>query len=297
MKYGANKFWEYNNEVGPKKGLLGDLSGFKSNAVNYKIASFDPSKNGVRYLKTLLYNLCLNEGDVFWERLDAIHNRHIGSPIEISIKRKAICLDYFQAVKELLFIEDHFDFNGAKLLEIGAGYGRTCHSIMSNYDLASYTIVDLPNCMQLSKAYLAEVLDEDRYSRVKFIPVEDFERGVDLAVDLSLNIDSFAEMDQSVVREYLKYIDAAAKIFYVKNPVGKYLDSSLDRHSQGSEVVQMALKTGILRDVIDIDSSEEVEKQSSKFVAGYSPSERWVCRGESWALPWSYYWQALYKKK
>jgi SAM-dependent methyltransferase len=182
------------------------------------------------------------------------------------------------------------------VVEIGAGYGRTCHAVLANYDVAAYYIVDLDNSLDLARAYLREVLGDDDFAKVRFVPAGDLDAALgDLRFDLCLNVDSFAEMDGDVVHNYLAFIAARCRNFYVKNPVGKYLDPSLDGHAEGPELVAMALRTGLLRDVIDVHDSEAVRAQSFKFLEAYRPAAGWATVDAGWAPPWSYYWQALYR--
>jgi hypothetical protein len=97
------------------------------------------------------------------------------------------------------------------------------------------------------------------------------------------------------VRHYLELIDATCAHFYVNNPVGKYLDKTLDGHSQGAGVVELALNSGLLRDVIDIHDSEAVLEKVPAFEAAYRPGKRWECVASARAVSWSYYWQTLYR--
>ena len=94
----------------------------------------------------------------------------------------------------------------------------------------------------------------------------------------------------------LDYIDKHSNYLYVKNPVGKYLDSTLDKRAQGDRRVQMALSSGLLRDVIDIHDNEAIEGRVETFLDAYRPGSGWKCIDNSWAAPWSYYWQAFFKK-
>jgi putative sugar O-methyltransferase len=295
-KYGGSALWDVYHETRITRDAAADLAGFKSEGVNFKLGLWDPAANGTRYLKALIYNLAerLDTGD--WERLRRIRDRDVGGPIAVRFGGETVCMDYLQAVLELGFISREVDLTGATVLEIGAGYGRTCHAVLANHDVAAYHIVDLQNSLELARAYLRRVLDEERFAAVRFLSVDELEN-LDGGVrfDLCVNIDSFAEMDAATVRNYLDFVAARCRRLYVKNPVGKYLDKSLDDHSQGGELVAMALATGLLRDIIDIHDSEAVREQSREFVAAYRPAPGWTCVADGWARPWSYYWQALYR--
>lgn len=298
MKIDQNKFWKEINE----KQLSFDnietgFENFKSSEINHKIALFNPAVNGIRYLKTvnLLMASALNERE---KRLLAnTKNRDLGNPHNIQYEGMSLCLDYLQAANEIDFIDQSCDLNGANIIEIGAGYGRTAHTLLSNFGCHSYTIVDLPNALQLSNKYLAAVLGAEKFSRLTFISVDEFAPDTLGAFDLAINIDSFAEMDKEVVHEYLAFIDQHCSAFFVKNPVGKYFDKSLDGHSQGSEVIELALKQGVLTDILDIDDQSAVIEASQNFLKAYAPSTDWTSTADSWAPPFSYIWQCLFTKE
>ncbi|MGC5010646.1 putative sugar O-methyltransferase [Streptosporangium sp. DT93] len=291
---GRSALWEHINNNHVTRDSADDLSTFKSSAVNYKLALWNPEVNGVRYLKALTYNLGRQLTPDNLTRLRRIGNREIGAPFSVRVHGERVCMDYLQAVYELEFIGARVDLDGAAVLEIGAGYGRTCHALLSNHDLASYHIVDLQNSLELARSYLKAALTAEQFARVVFVPAGRPELLPGSGFDLCLNIDSFAEMDAGTVHDYLALIDRLCRYFYVKNPVGKYLDRGLDGHAEGEHVVRLALATGLLTDVIDIHDSDQVEAMARAFVAVYRPADRWRPVADAWGVPWSYYWQALY---
>ena len=294
-QYAQSDLWKQINQTALSEVALRDLCDFKSNRVNFRIALWDPQTNGMRYLKTLLYVLASNTSEVNWRRLKKVNNRHIGQPITVTVAGEAVCMDYLQAVHELDFVESRLSLDAARILEIGAGYGRTCHTFLSASSVAQYTIVDLENCLHLSREYLRAVLDPSSFSKVRFLPAQELPSLASEGFDLGINIDSFAEMDLSVVKAYLEFIRTHCDFVYVKNPTGKYLNKSLDNHSQGEGAVQLALSMGPLHDIIEIFDSQSVHQQVSNFLRAYQPGPEWTCLADGWALPWSYYWQALYK--
>jgi len=296
FKIEQSKLWEHINQTQITKDKIQDLKDFKSSDVNFRITLWDPKTNGLRYLKLLLYNVAASMPSEIFKKILKIKNRDIGNPITIKYNSEEICLDYLQAVFELDFIEQHIRIDGLSILEIGAGYGRTCHSIISNHKIKSYSIIDLENCLNLSCRYLKKVLNKSDFSKIKFVEVKDFHLLDNSFFDICINIDSFAEMEPNVVKYYLEYINQNCHYFYVKNPVGKYMDKSLDNHHQGQELVNIALNTGVLRDVIDIHDNQAIKKKAPKFIEAYQPGKKWECIANSWARPWSYFWQAIYKK-
>jgi len=296
-QFAQSALWKHINETKLAKNQIKTMDNFKSSGVNFKLSLWNPQTNGVRYLKTLIYNLCANLDKNDWKIIRNIRNRNIGDPISVKYNGEDICLDYLQALYELRFINKAISLDNRNIVEIGAGYGRTCHALMDNHKIRSYYIIDLENCLELSRKYLKSALSPSKFSRIKFVLADDMNRLEDAQFDLCLNIDSFAEMDQKVVKNYLDYINQHCKYFYVKNPIGKYYDKSLDNHNQGLQMVKLALKTGILREIVNIDDNRDISMHAGKYMRAYLPGKKWSCLAKSWAPPWSYYWQAMYKKR
>ncbi|MFH8371845.1 putative sugar O-methyltransferase [Streptomyces sp. NPDC018031] len=293
----ASRQWERISELWVTEEAAADLTGFKSDRRNFNLALWDPTTNGVRYLRALVYELATRLGDEDWARIGKIHNRDVGDPVTVRHEGRTVCLDYLQAALELGFIEREVNLDGARILEIGAGYGRTCHAMLSNYDIASYCIIDLKNTLSLSRAYLRAVLDDKQFARLKFVQVDDI--GTALGqdrFDLCVNVHSFTEMTPDTVTAYLRLIDERCGAFFVKNPVGKYRDKAMDGHTKGEEAVRLALANGPLRQVLDIHDSQAVAAAVPAFLEAYRPGAGWTCAADTRGVPWSYFWQAVYTR-
>ncbi|MEU8250460.1 putative sugar O-methyltransferase [Nonomuraea sp. NPDC048916] len=293
----ASRMWERISEFWVTEDAAVDLSAFKSDHRNYNLSLWDPTVNGVRYLKAMLYHVAMELTDEDWARIKKIGNREVGGPITVRVHGEPVCMDYLQASLELGFIEQHVDLRGARVLEIGAGYGRTCHTILSNHDLSGYCIIDLKNTLRLSRRYLREVLDDTQFAKISFVEVDDVESALaSRDFELCVNIHSLTEMPPQTVQAYLDLIAGSCSAFFVKNPVGKFFDKSLDGHSKGDEAVRIALEAGPLRQVVDIYDNQAVEDRVADFIAAYRPAESWQCVADGRAIPWSYFWQAIFKK-
>lgn len=267
---------------------------FKSNDINYRIALFDPRTNGMRYLKTLAYILASELSIALWKKLAKVKNRNIGRPISIKYKDFNVCLDYLQSIIELDFIECNImKKKNLNILEIGSGYGRTCHTLLSNLSIGNYSIIEFGNYV-LAKKYLRSVLNNKQFNKIDFFKFPNVPNNK--IFDICVNIDSFGEISNELVTMYLKFIDEHCEYFYTKNMIGKFYDKTLDNHSRGKKEVKKALKTGPLRKIIDIFDESEIIKQKNAFIKAYKPGIRWNCITDSWAKPWSYYWQCIYRK-
>ncbi|OEV02640.1 putative sugar O-methyltransferase [Streptomyces oceani] len=296
-RFQVSRQWERIGEFWVTEEASADLTDFKSDRRNYKISLWDPNTNGVRYLKALLYDRATRLGPEEWEKVRRIRNREVGNPNTVRVDGQSVCMDYLQAVLELGFIEKEVDLTGGNVVEIGAGYGRTCHAMLSNHDLSSYWIVDLRNTLLLSRRYLREVLDDGQFAKVRFVENDSIDTALGSErFDLAVNVHSFTEMTPATVQDYLDLIDSRCAAFFVKNPVGKHMDKTMDGHPEGEEAVRMALETGPLRQVLDIHDSEAVRAAVPEFVSAYRPGDDWTCVADGQGVPWSYFWQALYKK-
>jgi putative sugar O-methyltransferase len=304
---GPNRLWRFINFVSITKNCARSIDSFKSGSINFRLALFNPYSNGLRYLKTLIYCLCEAMSTEDWGRMRMIKNRSLGNPITVKYNNEGMCLDYLQAIYELGFLEKHLHMPDiGHILEIGAGYGRTCHAIMSNRNIKEYYIVDLDNCLVLSRNYLKEVLDDAQFSKVHFIRTNDLGLISDSRFDLCINIDSFSEMDAEVVRHYLDYIDRHCEHLYIKNPVCNNIVSPIDKSMSWSSFISSrvynAVGSGlfagntVMPKVIDVFDIDEVKKQVAQYLEAYCPGTGWKCVADAPAMPWSNYWQAIFRK-
>jgi len=295
-KIEVDKQWTSINEL-LDNNTLKNWNSFKTSPYFYRITTWDPSTNGLRYMKILLYNLGIQLTSQQLELLSNIKNKSVGNPISVTIEGEELCYDYIQAAYEITTLFNLINLNNKNILEIGGGYGRTCHSILSNVNCDSYTIVDLEEMIGVSKVYLKEVLDSSNYHKIKFITIENFDILKEQYFDLVIQIDGFNEMVKEVVEDYLNYIDTNSSYFYVKNPVGKYENRENISTSDDEQTIERALKSGIITEVIDINNSREIKEASHNFVNVFKPSEKWDLVHEGWAPPVSHCWESFFKKK
>jgi len=267
-----------------------DLNNFRSSEVNYRIALPDPAKNGKTYLKQLLFDACRRLTTDQWSILKATRNRNIGNPTTVRFNGEDVDLDYLQAALEFDFVYGRPNLN--TIVEIGAGYGRTAHTFLSNSICHLYAIVDLPECLELARRYLNRVLTPEQADKLLFVPASKLSVLEGQAFDLAINIDSFAEMPALDVRRYLRFISKNCMAFYVKNPVGKYHDPTTNNRPH---LAKTAKKMGLLTKVIDIYDEKAISGRIPAFLKAYEPrgfKNIYSCS----AKPWSYYYQAIFRR-
>jgi hypothetical protein len=269
-----------------------EVDSFKcDNGQNSRITQYCVNTHGVFFLKTILFQMVnqINHDDL--ELLRNIPNREIGGGHEIVFRGLRIDLDYLLALEEILFLKKHL-LKTRSILEIGAGYGRTCHSILSLFpNIEQYEIVDLPEMLSLSKTYLQKVSTRNNLNKIKLVSVENFNEKY---FDLIVNIDSMQEMDCETTKNYLNYIDFFGKSFYSKNTVGKFEPELCGFEPSDSSC--LAMSSGLLTNTVNIFCPEELKKAQKNFLIQFSPGKDWFVSKHAETIPWSHYYQSLFIK-
>jgi SAM-dependent methyltransferase len=95
----------------------------------------------------------------------------------------------------------------ASILEVGAGYGRTAHALLSLFPEARYTIIDIEPAISISRWYLTRLFPG---ADLQFLDPRDVASVPDESVDLALSISSLQEMTRGQVKGYLDLMDRSA---------------------------------------------------------------------------------------
>lgn len=279
--YMKSKQWEH---ICQKRIANFDINNFKQDLPGYAFTNFNPVNNGMRYLKSLTYYIAMNLNNRAIAFLKNIKNREVGNPIDVITDRIKVDMDYIQAYYEYVNIEGYLVDS---VIEIGAGYGRTCHAILSNSNIQKYIIVDIPDVLEISKQYLYKVLSRQQFKKIQFcdtlpIPMGD-------SYDLCININGFSEMTIEDVGEYVEYANEYCQNFYVKGPSAYYADSSI--------CVPSFPNNGMLQNNIidDIHDYNKISKCKKTFVECYKPKDMYPLYVD-WAIPWSYFLDVIYER-
>lgn len=188
---------------------------------------------------------------------------------------RPVCLDYAQAALEAEFILRRASLRGARVLEIGAGYGRTCHVLLSNVPIAAYTIVETRRGLARCRAYLRRALPARLFARVELVAAE--RRGVlaGRTFELGLLVDSMAELAEDTRYGYRALVDASCRTFYVKNPATAWLTGPSDARVYDGDLARA---------------------HRGRFLRDFRPGARWRSVADGWARPWPHFWQAFYRR-
>lgn len=117
--------------------------------------------------------------------------------------------DLLDSVNELYFLDRHFDLfgrTGVRVLDIGAGYGRLAHRMLTAVaGVARYACIDaVPRSTFLSEFYLRHrgLLGADA-GQAHVIPLDQAAALTRETFDLAVNIHSFSEMSYGSVQAWL----------------------------------------------------------------------------------------------
>lgn len=268
-----------------------NINTFKDGGANSRITQYSYKTHGLLFFKNILFQMAEKLGSNNISILSSIPNRHVGGGVSILYGNIELDLDYLLALEEVLFLRQKLK-SIKSVLEIGAGYGRTCHSILSLFpNIEKYEIIDFPQMLELSSSYLKTVAEDVNFSKIKFIPVGGI---IERNYDLIINIDSMQEMSTKTAQDYLEFVNRCGSSFYCKNTVGKFNPELCGwKKTEGSE---LAMNSGIVRDVINIFCPNELKKAQENFMCKFMPGENWMIEKHDQTLPWSHYYQALFVK-
>ena len=264
---------------------------------NSRLAAWDPFDPTMRYYKLILFDAAMRWPDHAYDLYRQVGNTNVGNPVSVRVKGLHINLDYLFSINEYMFLESAMDTQGVNsIIEIGAGFGRTCHTLLELLPaLRSYTIVDLPELLNLSTRYLARVVP-DHMDKITFIDATVEKDWLNISSDLSINIDSFQEMPPETIEKYIASVISGSNTFYIKNPIGKYLPKNVGHiEATGSNIMDV-FELGHCRNIIDIFDDEELSNAREAFVSAYMPSSEWraVAQAPMDIVP--YYQNVLYKQ-
>ena len=255
-----------------------DLEKFRENGeINDRLSSWSPVENSTRYYKALLYEFALyldelikkkNKKDSLLKKIEQIPKRNLGKPPTINFYGTKLSIDYLLAIEECDFCEDKLK-NSKIVCEIGAGFGRSCHAILSLFNIEQYIIIDLPEMILISREYLSKVLNVEQYKKIKFVNASDFEKIKD--VDIAINIASMQEMPPETVIKYLSWISTTSKYFFTKNAMGKYNQSDIDLEIKSEKEYKSVLEMGILRNTYPLYEGISREKAVNEYNKSYCP--------------------------
>ena len=262
-----------------------DLDNFRQpGTLNSRLASWEPREMSLRWYKTFLNLVVSHLSEQQIHYLNSLSTINLGNPI--SVKRnldgqdRDINLDYILSAVEMDFLKKSLNENIntiERIVEVGAGFGRTAHMILANMDLIQeYVILDFPEMLEVSSSYLRRVLPHETFKKVKFVTAETYKSS---NYDLSIQIDGLQEMEIDVIDNYFESIFSKSRFCFLRNPVGKY--SPHVAGFLGVEDSQVPWNLGKSQRIIDIWDLSAIASVSRFHDEAYTPENAILANSEN----------------
>jgi len=273
MNYKASGMWEkiLNDNIADLSEF--SVEDFRSpGKLNSRLASWEPRELSLRWYRTFLNLAYRNSSNFVHQKFVEFKDvLNLGNPVtnEVTLADTTfrINLDYLLAFHELEFIQSQKIVNPQIVLEVGAGFGRLAHVLLTSYScIEKYHIIDLPQILYIAKIYLQKVLPKELFNKVIFINSESAWK-ISEKIDLSIQVDGLQEMNTKVIDEYLKEF-SKSRFFFSKNVIAKYLPKNAGLDESESEV---PFHLGRSRAVVDIWNLSELEPLYETHQDSYLP--------------------------
>ncbi len=159
----------------------------------------------------------------------------VGNPPCLIYQGRRISQDIFNSLLEYIPISRHCPLEKiSRVIEIGAGSGRTAFCFISLLPHIKYIIVDFPPALYLSQSYLSDVFPKKKIlkfrkfnnfeeisaeyaeSDIIFLTPDQITKLPDHSADIFLAIDCLHEMKSESVNYYFKEAQRLCTFFYFK---------------------------------------------------------------------------------
>jgi len=169
-----------NAYVFQRRGQNNDISGYA--LATYYLKSID----------TLALLEKLEEDDFF-----GVYTFHIDN--------KTISRDLLDSISEIYFLRKYLDIETYNILDIGAGYGRLAHRLLTAFpSVKNYLCTDAIAESTFISEYYLRFHKQDRGKVIPFDKIEDTMKSQN--IDIALNIHSFSECRISAVEYWLSLL-------------------------------------------------------------------------------------------
>jgi len=157
---------------------------------------------------------------------ERLEEPELGNPIRVSCGGRLLSQDLATSVAEvtdlMLPLREAVGERPVRVLEVGGGYGRFAHAVMSTQPVEKYIIVDIPPALHVSHWYLSrlfperrmfafrpfstweEVREEAEQADVIFLLAHQIELLPDGYVDAAVAISALHEMRKELANTYLR---------------------------------------------------------------------------------------------
>jgi len=182
-------------------------------------------------MTVLLYDYVKNQ---YPDVIEDCDEGEVGNPLFISINGKKVSQDILSSAIEYSSVVKGRGEVPNKILELGAGSGRTAEFFLKKHDNIKYVICDIVPALYVSQFYLTKTFTDKRifkfcefesYSEIKeefensdvaFIMPHQLDLLPDQHFDTFMAIDCLHEMKEEQIKNYFKIANRLGEFFYFK---------------------------------------------------------------------------------
>lgn len=189
----------------------------------------ETARNHIEYVIRL--NLWVRHKDPF-ALVEKIEEPLIGNPLRIFYNEHLVSIDIPKNYLDLLSIQSAFQFGRQErisILELGGGYGALAYCFNQGFNVR-YFLVNIPHSLHIAQSYLSRVLPNkkvflfrhfDAFEQISeelqdadlaFFTPNQMELLPDKLVDICLNINSFGDMEDQQVQNFLQLFSRLSRL-------------------------------------------------------------------------------------
>ena len=263
---GMSRYWNYLNKKNLEQISQSGIENFKQTVATNYYTWVDGIKGvmGANFIKDIdNYNLSVPINEIARKHdylaidesilfntmtvllYDYVNSRHpeviedcdegdVGNPLFINIKGKKVSQDILSSAIEYSSVVKGQNQTPQKVLELGAGSGRTAEFFLKKHEDIKYVICDIVPALYVSQFYLTKTFSDKRVFKFRkfdnYLDIkEEFENSdvafimphqMDLLPDKYFNtfmaIDCLHEMKEEQIKDYFKAADRLGEFFYFK---------------------------------------------------------------------------------
>lgn len=272
----------------------------KPSGVNSRLAHWHPQEPTLRWFRSFVQLAAASTPAREIEILRTVGDTSLGNPVKVTVEwpstldttdeayvispgklHQEADLDYLYAAEEMGFIATALELTSVRtVVELGAGFGRTAHTFLRFVPtIESYIIVDLEETLELSSAYLRQVLTDQDFAKLRFHTVSEMDE-IESGLDLVIQIDGFQEMDDETIDWYYANLVPRGAFLYVCNPVGKYLPETAGLSAVDPALLDTVMTLGRSQNIIDPWNEETLYPVRHGHVEAYRPKDYTVLASE-----------------
>ncbi|GJL53518.1 MAG: hypothetical protein NPIRA02_06500 [Nitrospirales bacterium] len=162
------------------------------------------------------------------------------------IDHQLISRDLLDSICEMYFLSKHVDFRGMNILDIGAGYGRLAHRLVTANPLVHrYFCADAIAVSTFISEYYVQFRQLEE--KVSVVPLDEIEDVLQHnSIDLAVNIHSFSECRTSAIEYWLSLLVRHAVRYLMVIPNGRGIPREPMVNKEGQDMKAVIERYGYM---------------------------------------------------